>query len=189
MTYKNTYAPARRGFDRRRMLRVWRWPFLGAGFASTVVNLAVGGPAWCLVVLWCLIMVWTDVFALNMVEYNRVSQCVKISVQISVLLFLIDVCLAPGWAFFVLPIVGFAALAVTAALFFSDLRRQRANAMPMLLLTAVLLLISAVGSWIWDRWSWPMIVMASTAFGLMAASSAALGSDLLRALRKYFHLK
>ena len=189
MTYKNTYAPAQRGFDRKRMLRIWRWPFLTAGFVCAVVNMAVGGPAWCLVVLWSLLMVWTDVFSVNMVEYNRVSQCVKISVQVSVLLFLIDVCLAPGWAFFVLPLVGFAAVAVAAVLFFSDLRRQRANVMPMFLLTAVLLLVSAVGSWIWDRWSWPMIVMAATSFGVMAACSAALGGGLLRAIGKYFHLK
>lgn len=189
MITKNTYAAARRGFDRRRMLRIWRWPFLGSGFACAVVNLSVGGKAWSIVVLWALYMLWADVFALNMVGYNRVSQCVKISVQVSVLLFLIEVCLASGWAFFVLPIVGFSALLLTAVLFFSDMRRQRANVMPMLLLAAVLLGISTVWGWLLQAWSWPMIVMAAVSFATVAACMAAMGSTLLLNLKKYFHLK
>ena len=189
MHIENTYAAPKRRFDRKRMLHIWRWPFLAAGFTCAVVNLAVGGKAWSLVVLWCLYCLWTNVFSLNMVDYNRVSQCVKMSVQVSILLFLIEVCLASGWAYFVLPIVGFGALITAGVLFFSDLRKQKSNVMPMLLLALTLLGICTVGGWFWETWSWPMIVMAAVSFALVAVVFVTRGGGLLADFRKYFHFK
>lgn len=183
------YAPARRGFDRRQMLRIWRWPFLGLAFACAVVNLAVGGKAWSLVAIWGLYMVWSNLFALNMVDYNRMSQGVKMTLQILLELLLIDLLLAPGWALFVVPIVAFGAMIALGALFFSDFRRQKANVMALLAPALPLGILGAVGSWIWKLWSWPMVVFCAVTLGLSLACIAALGSRLPASLKKYFHLK
>ena len=189
MHLKNTYAPARRGFNRRQMLRILRWPFLGAGLACAAVNLAVGGKAWSVIAGWGLYMVWSNVFALDMVDYNRVSQGVKMTLQVCLLLLGIDVLLAPGWAAFVLPIVGFGAVTALAALFFSDLRKQTANVMQLLLPTAAVLAACVIYGWSKDVWPWPVIVLTAVSSALIFACMAVFGTSLLESLRKYFHLK
>lgn len=185
----SSYPAGKKRFRRAQLIKKARWLFLTLAAACAVVNLCVGGKAWSIVSIWGLYMLWTDVVSPDLVGYDRVHQSVKIAVQVSVMLFLIEVCLASGWAGFVLPIVGFSALAAVAALFFSDMERQRENVTPMLLLSVTLLLLCTVGVWLWEDWSWPMIVMAAAAFGLTAALMAAFGGRLWKDVRKYFHVK
>jgi hypothetical protein len=75
--------------------------------------------------LWALWSVWSLAVSRDLVEYNRVSQTVKLLVHTCVLLVLIDLCLSSGWAGFVVPIVSFATLFMVGVLFFSDLSRQK----------------------------------------------------------------
>lgn len=189
MNIKITYASAKKGFDRKQMLKIWRWPFLAAAICPVIVNLCVGGKAWSVISLWGVYMLWSNVFALNIVGYNRIRQSVKVTIQTGILLLLIEWLLAPIWADFVLPIVGFGALTLAATLFFSDLRRQKANVMPMLVFAVVLMVISALLGWLHSGWIWPVIVMAAVSFSLILACAAIRGRALLRDFEKYFELK
>lgn len=191
MQIKITYPPVeKRKLQRQKLLSIMRWPFLFAAVICPVVNLVTGGKAWSLVVLMSLYMAWTLILSPDLVEYNRISQLIKLIDCVCVLLALIDVCLAPGWAVEVVPVVCFCGLASAGALFFTDLERQKQNMLPMLLLIFLALAGSVFGLCLWHEESrWALAVMGVLAAFLLFACATILGSDFLRELRRRFHVK
>ena len=134
-------------------------------------------------------MVWSNVIAPDMVGYNRLSQAVKLLLQSAVMLVLVDVFLVPGKLFFVLPMVGFGGLTVLAVLFFSDMRRQQQNVMPLILLSLALLISDVVGTFVQKAWPWTAIVLGAVSFALLVACVAVLGKLVWTGIKKHFHLK
>ncbi len=191
MNIKITYpAIAKRKLQRKKLLNILRWPFLAAAFSCPVVNLATGGKAWSVIALMGLYMVWRLVFAVDLVEYNRISQFTKLITWSSLLLALIDYFLASGWAIEVVPIVCFGGLIVAGTLFFTDFQRQKQNVMPMLWLIFLALVGATLGLSLWHgRGRWAMIVMGALAFVLLVACIATMGRDFIRELKKRFHVK
>lgn len=175
--------------QRAELIRWMRYPFFFAALACVIVNVSVKGKAWSVVALWAMWMVWRDALSTDMVEFNRISQFIKAGEQSCVLLVLIDVLLAPGWAMTVVPIVCFAILIVAGALFYSDLERQKHNMMPMVTLSFFSLLLSLFLLFVMKKHLWPLIVMASLSFALLTAFVLVLGKDFSRGLRKYFHTR
>ena len=108
---------------KRKLIKAAGLVLLSAAVICPIVNIAVGGKAWSLIVLLGLYMVWTLVLSPDLVEYNRISQFIKLLLCSCLILILIELFLAPGWAGVVVPIVGFGGLIVCAALFFSDMER------------------------------------------------------------------
>ena len=79
MKLKITYPPIeKRKLQRKHFLRVIRWPVLFAVVACPIVNLAVGGRAWSLIVLMSIYMAWSLILSPDLVEYNRISQSIKV---------------------------------------------------------------------------------------------------------------
>ncbi len=191
MKVKITYpAIAKRKLQRKKLLNILRWPFLGAAVTCPIVNLAIGGKAWSVIVLMGLYMVWRLVFAVDLVEYNRISQFTKLVLSSCVMLALIDYFLASGWAILVIPIVCFGGLVVAGTLFFTDFRRQKQNMMPMLTLIFLAMVGSSLGLSLWHgRGRWAMIVMGGLALALLIACIASTGRDFLRELKRRFHTK
>lgn len=167
-----------------------QWLLIAAACLCPALNLVTGGKAWSVIVLWALHMCWSLVISPARIEYNRISQFIKLLRDTSVLLLLVDWCLAPGWAVTVVPIVCFAGLIVGAALLFTDWRRQRQNLLPLLLLAGACLVGAAVGLFARPAAaSWPMAVMGVTALLLLAACAVLLGPDCFTELRKRFHTR
>lgn len=191
MKVKITYPHGvKRKLQRRKFLRIARWPVLFAAVICPVLNLVTGGKAWSLIVLMALYMVWTLVLSPDLVEYNRISQFIKLITCSCVLLALIDIFLAPGWAIEVVPIVCVCALAVSGVLFFTDLERQKQNMLPMLLLIGLTLVGSIVGLCLWHEESnWALAVMGVFSLILLVACVVTLDKDFLRELRRRFHTK
>ena len=191
MKLKITYPqPERRRLRRRRLLEILRWPFLFAALVCPALNLVTGGSAWSIVVLISLYTVWTLVLSPDLVEYNRISQFIKLIVCCCALLISVDLFLAPGWAVEVVPIVCFGALAVSAVLFFTDLERQKQNMLPLLMLIFFAIAGSAAGLALWREESrWALAVMGVTAVTLLTACAVTLGSEFLRELRRRFHTR
>ena len=191
MKLKITYPqPERRRLRRRRLLEILRWPFLFAALVCPALNLVTGGSAWSIVVLISLYTVWTLVLSPDLVEYNRISQFIKLIVCCCALLISVDLFLAPGWAVEVVPIVCFGALAVSAVLFFTDLERQKQNMLPLLMLIFFAIAGSAAGLALWREESrWALAVMGVTAVTLLATCAVTLGSEFLRELRRRFHTR
>lgn len=176
--------------QRSRVLKLARWPFLFAAYLCPIFNLYFGGRAWSVVVLWALWMVWSLLLSPDLVEYNRISQTIKLVEYACVLMILINVFLSPGWAVEVVYIVCFSALILTAILFFSDLNKQKQNMLPMLLFIAISIAASIVGLTLWKGKSmWPAMLAGVLALALALACYSVLGRDFLVEFKKRFHTK
>ena len=191
MKIKNTYPTApKHTLQRRKFLKIMRWPFMAIAYACPIVNILTGGKAWSVIALMGLYMLWTLVLSPDLVEYNRLSQVIKTLTYSIIMLALIDVCLAPGWALDVIPIVCFGGLIVSGILFFTDLERQKQNMLPMLLLIFLAIVGAVIGLSVWHtKMRWALIVMGALAVALLVACIITLGGEFVRELKRRFHIK
>lgn len=191
MKIEPAYPPiSKRGFQRRKLIKTVRWPVLLAAYTCPVINLCVGGKAWSVIVLMALYMLWTLVLSPDLVEYNRISQPIKLIACSCVLLALIDLLLAPGWAMPVVPLVCFAGLLVSSILFFTDLQKQKQNMLPMLLLAFMALLGAVVGLSVWHGdGRWALAAMGSFSLALLITCVLILGREFARELSRRFHTR
>ena len=174
----------------QRLINFMKWPLLIAVVICPIINLITGGKAWSLVVLMSIYMVWDLVISRDLVEYNRISQFVKLITLTSLLLITIDVFLAPGWALEAVPILIFSGLIVTSVLFFTDIERQKQNIFPFLFLILLSIFSSIVGlSFYHEKDSWPLTVMGAVALFLLITLSITLKENIINELKKGFSVK
>lgn len=191
MNVNITYPPIKRGsFLRRRLLRILRWPFILAAIACVVVNVCIGGVVWSPIAIVGLFAVWKMVLSPDLVDYNRTSQFIKTVVYILILLAMIELLIVPGWAAFVIPIVGFTGVAIGGVLFFTDMETQKHNMLPLVLFLVFAIIGSTIGLTLWhEKNFWPFIVLDSVSVLLLLALIIVLGGDFLRELKRRFHIK
>ena len=182
------YPPVeKRRLARPRIAHYCKWAFLFAGLMCAVVNLSTGGKAWSVVVIWSMWMVWAQLISPDIVEFNRISQSIKLIVNACILLVMIDWLLTPGWAAEVVPIIGYSTLIIVSILFFTDMETQRQNMLPLLLFCAACLVGSIVGlATLREHESWPFAVLCAIAFSLLVGCAVNLGKDFLLECRKRF---
>lgn len=191
MHIKNTYPKITKGpRDRKRMLSIVRWPFFAVAAAALIVNLCIKGPFWSILVILSLYVVWTFALSPDLVEFNRISQTIKITVWSSILLVAIDVLLVHSFALFVVPIVCFSGLLSCMVLFFTNLETQKHNMLPLI----NFIFVSIIGSLITLHFyhaegSWPLIVLASLALLCLITLIIVLGQDFKREMHRRFHIK
>ena len=174
----------------QRLINFMKWPLLIAVVICPIINLITGGKAWSLVVLMSIYMAWDLVISRDLVEYNRISQFVKLITLTSLLLITIDVFLAPGWALEAVPILIFSGLIVTSVLFFTDIERQKQNIFPFLFLILLSIFSSIVGlSFYHEKDSWPLTVMGVVALFLLITLSFTLKENIINELKKGFSVK
>ncbi len=160
--------------------------FLTASLVCLVVNYMIKGKPWSVVVVWSICSVWDIVFSPDRFEFNVINQTVKVVFHVIVLLWLIDICLVrTGWYKFVVPIVCFGALILTAIMLFIDINAQIHNSMPM-----IWLIIFSVGFVVFmiinSEIEWPVIVLGSVAVALLCLSIL-YHKEFLLELKKRFH--
>lgn len=174
----------------QRLINFMKWPLLIAVVICPIINLITGGKAWSLVVLMSIYMVWDLVISRDLVEYNRISQFVKLITLTSLLLITIDVFLAPGWALDAVPILIFSGLIVTSVLFFTDIEKQKQNIFPFLFLILLSIFSSIIGlSFYHEKDSWPLTVMGVVALFLLITLSITLKENIINELKKGFSVK
>ncbi len=174
----------------QRLINFMKWPLLIAVVICPIINLITGGKAWSLVVLMSIYMAWDLVISRDLVEYNRISQFVKLITLTSLLLITIDIFLAPGWALEAVPILIFSGLIVTSVLFFTDIERQKQNIFPFLFLILLSIFSSIVGlSFYHEKDSWPLTVMGAVALFLLITLSITLKENIINELKKGFSVK
>ncbi len=174
----------------QRLINFMKWPLLIAVVICPIINLITGGKAWSLVVLMSIYMAWDLVISRDLVEYNRISQFVKLITLTSLLLITIDVFLAPGWALEAVPILIFSGLIVTSVLFFTDIERQKQNIFPFLFLILLSIFNSIIGlSFYHEKDSWPLTVMGVVALFLLITLSITLKENIINELKKGFSVK
>lgn len=174
----------------QRLINFMKWPLLIAVVICPIINLITGGKAWSLVVLMSIYMAWDLVISRDLVEYNRISQFVKLITLTSLLLITIDIFLTPGWALEAVPILIFSGLIVTSVLFFTDIERQKQNIFPFLFLILLSIFSSIVGlSFYHEKDSWPLTVMGAVALFLLITLSITLKENIINELKKGFSVK
>ena len=174
----------------QRLINFMKWPLLIAVVICPIINLITGGKAWSLVVLMSIYMVWDLVISRDLVEYNRISQFVKLITLTSLLLITIDVFLAPGWALEAVPILIFSGLIVTSVLFFTDIEKQKQNIFPFLFLILLSIFSSIIGlSFYHEKDSWPLTVMGVVALFLLITLSITLKENIINEIKKGFSVK
>ena len=191
MKIKLTYPPVeKKRHQRSKLLAILRWPVLVISVVCPIIDWQTGMNGWSLVVLMSLYTAWTLVIAPDLVEYNRISQTIKIIVCTCILLVLIDVFLAPGWAVTVVPLVCSGGLVISGLLFYTDLNKQKQNMLPMLLLIAVALPGAVAGLQIWHgKGRWALLVLALCSFALLCSLIITLGSGFTQELKKRFQTR
>lgn len=188
MDVENTYPELKAKIvTALRVRRFFFWTFLAAGAACAIVNLCVGGKAWSVVVCWALRLIWITGVSRPLVENHWMGRTTHCVLSTCVLLILIDVLLSPGWAGFVVPILGFSLLIALGTLFFSNLPRRRQNVLVMFWVAVVAMAAFFCALFGWLSLNWPMIVLGCLAPALMVACIAVLRKQLLVELKKRFH--
>lgn len=174
----------------QRLINFMKWPLLITVVICPIINLITGGKTWSLVVLMSIYMAWNLVISRDLVEYNRISQFVKLITLTSLLLITIDVFLAPGWALEAVPILIFSGLIVTSVLFFTDIEKQKQNIFPFLFLILLSIFSSIIGlSFYHEKDSWPLTVMGIVALFLLITLSITLKENIINELKKGFSVK
>ena len=139
------YPPITKKQRRRQHLAyVLNRIFVTCVILSIIVNFASGGAPWCLIVIIGFFTLHTMVVSPDLLEYNRISQTIKAIILLSILFILIDL-LYPGWAGVATSVLLCCGIVLSAALFFSDFRRQRENLFPFLWLLIVALARALTG--------------------------------------------
>lgn len=182
--------PKGKSYTRRRLLKVLKWPFILSSIACVIVNICVGKPYWSCIVIVSLLALWKLVFSLDLVEYNRISQVIKSTFYVVILITLINFLIVPIWTLGVLCIICFSALILAGVLFLTDIKRQKQNMLPMFFFIIVTMIASVIGFMNSDSSNlWTVIVMASLSFVLLLVCIFVLRADFIRELKKGFHIK
>lgn len=191
MHVKQTYPSVKKGSkNRRRMLSILRWPFLFVSIAAIAVNIAVEGPLWGVIAVLTLYVVWRLILSPDLVEYNRMSQSIKIVTWVSILLALIDILLVHSFALFVIPIVCFSGLVVCIVLFFTNIQTQKHNMLPLILFEVVSVIGSTIVLCLWKNVNnWPYIVLLSLSVLSLLSMVIVLGRDFRIEIKRRFHIQ
>ena len=179
-----------KNISRRRLLQILRWPFIGAALVCIIVNICVGGKAGSAIAVVALCGIWKQIFAVDLVEYNRISQLIKSIMYIVIILALIDLLIVSIWAIGVLAIIGYSGLILSGILFLTDLKKQKQNMLPMFFYIVVALIASVVGFVYADQSNlWTVIVLAAVSFVLLFVCIVVLRKEFVNELKKGFKVK
>ena len=192
MNIKITYPDvSKKTFQRKKYLRIVKWPLLICAVSCVVVNITTGGPVWWPIALMGIYMLWTLVLNIDLVEYNRISQFIKTTFFSCILVFLIDKLLdTGGWALDVISIVSFGSVVISGVLFYTDFNRQKQNMLPILFLIVIALVWSTVGLLTaLELQSWPLIVLGGLTILFFASIVITLRGDFIREIKCRFHIK
>ncbi len=175
---------------KKKIFKIIKIIFLFTAFICPVLNIIIGGKAWSLIVVWSLWTFWKQFISRDMVEYNIISQFVKVIFNGSILLILIDVSFGGVWAIEVVPIVCFGGIAIVGTLLFADFERQKHNIMPMLLLCLLCIVAAIVGLLLWkEETRWALGVMGAFAIVLLVSYTSKFGVVFSKEYKKYISIE
>lgn len=188
MTVKISYPHVERRTQLRQItLPYAKWILFSVGALCLLLNLIIGGPWWSAIVLWACITCWSFLIWPDLVALNRISLWIRIVLNAALLLtviaFLFSRSASRG-----IPLVWFIGETVSAALFLTDIQRQKQNMAPMLLLLAIGLVTSVAGL-IFDAVAWEYIATGVAAIIILFVCVALLGNDFLQAIKKAIHTR
>ena len=175
----------------RTIIFIFRWLFVIAAVACVGINIYTRGHAWSAVVVLAMWWVYRQFIEPDIASYNRISQFVKGTAYLCVMLIVIAAAFGLNWTYwfnFVMPLVIFPALVVLAILLFSDFRKQRYNVMPLIIFDFYCL-VGAIIVLGLNGFQWAVFVLMCVSLALLVASIATMRGSILQEIRKYFSIK
>lgn len=157
--------------------------------SACIVNLAVGGVPWAIYVVLGAYTTYMVFLSLETAEISLIRRIVSGSVAVSFLLYGIESITQSGtWATeIVIPLVLFAGLAGSTALYFSAFRRYRGQFLPMLGLAFVALIAAGLGFYGILPMRWPLITLSGFAFAASAGILITFRKTLFAEFKKKLH--
>lgn len=175
---------------KKNIYNILRFAFMSTSLLCFVLNLITGGKMWSLLVIWSLWLIWNQFIAIDMIEYNRMSQIVKIVLNSSILLIIIDRFIISGWAIEVVPIVCFCGIILIGILLFSDFDRQKHNTFPVIIICLLCIISAIIGLSVWkEETRWALALMGTFASILLFIYVSKQGIDFINELKKIFSIK
>lgn len=180
----------RKTLARRAALNILRWPFMVAAVVCPIVNLIFGGVWWSLIVVSSLYFIWNLFISIDLIEYNRISQFIKLTIYSCIMMFLIDTFLVSGWALDAISIVSFSSIIISGILLFTDFTRQKQNMLPILLLIIIAIIWCVVGFvTALEIKSWTLIVLGGATLLFLLMIIVVLRGDFFREISCRIHTK
>lgn len=191
MTFKEVYPHVHNKRSIRQFfMTICKWLFIFASITCALFNIFIGGKAWSVVAIWSMWLVWDQLLNPDMVEYNRISQIIKLVINSCILLILTDNFLASGWAAQVVPIICSSSMGLVALLLFTDFKTQQRNLLPLILFCfECLIAIAVYYIWLRTQINLAMVIMGLCAFGLLMACFIRLGGEFIEEFKKRFSVK
>ena len=172
-----------------KLRKVLKFIAINAFVLCPFINYFIGGKLWSVVTLWSIFVFWRLFLSPDILEFTSVGQVFRIGSYAIIELILVDLFLSPGWIGFVLPIVGFGILILSAVLFLINLDAHRNNIMPLIWETIMALAAFIVVYYVKEELNWPMITLGGIAAVFALVGLIAFHKDIWRELRKRFHTK
>lgn len=172
-----------------RCRKILKWIMIFAAIICPIVNYETGGKPWSIVAIWGIIFFWKTFLSPDVLEFSALSTVFRFSSNSIILLVLIGVFLSPGWLGFVLPIVGFGTLILSAILFLINFSKHKTDAMPLIFETLVALVSYIIVRYVTGLVNWPMIVMGSIALFFTITGIIAFHKNIGNEIVKRFHTR
>ena len=191
MDVKNTYPTGKpKSHFWRVFCQIVTLIFLVSAPISILVNVAVKGPQWSIIVVLAEYSIWASFLAPSPYNLNRISQFIKLLVSILVLLIAVEIFIKGGWGLFVIPIVSWSGLTVIGILFLSDFRRQKHQSIPFLFLIIVCLVFGITGIFAsFAETKWVYIVLAGVALAWLIVCIVLLNKTIWTDFKKKINTK
>lgn len=170
----------------RKLLTYLLW--LGTG-VTVLLNLILGGAPWSVYVVLGAFLVQVLFLTWETAEISLIRRIIAGGGAVSILLLWIEYITNSGaWAReIVVPLVLFAALCASAALYFSAFRRYRAQFLPMLGISVLSFAALGLGIAGILPMRWPLILLSAFSFAATVAVIVSFPKVLLAELKKKFH--
>lgn len=190
MKIENNYPKIKKQISKLIIFRkVFFILYLIAIITCCIVNLCVGGKAWCLYVVCAGILVYFGVFNKPLIDYNFLDKSSTFLFITCGYLYLINVIENQHWGYFVIMIILFSIIVLQATIYLSLYHQQKKNLMSIfwtIILGLVLTILAICGV---IKINWPIIALGSFALFLLILFFTVFKKWTIKILQRKFHVK
>lgn len=189
MEHENIYPVIRRPWLTAHAVRhAIRCFFIFSALVCVIVNLAVGGTPWSVLVAGGLLLAWVLFFNKPLVENTFLTRLTYFMLYVCLYLAFVDRAVGNGWARLVVPIVAFSLLILQSGIIvISGFQPQKRNIMPLYSTLGLSLLYFLAALQGLFPINWAVIVLASLTFFIFIVAYVAFARQVSREFKKRFH--
>lgn len=164
--------------------------FVTCIFVLPLINYLCKGKAWSIIALFSIFAVWRIFIRPGQFEINMTNHTIRSIVYIMILLILIEILISGGWGIFVIPIVCFGGIGLTAILFLSDIEGQKHNSISFIFFLLICFAAGLVGIFL-DivEIKWVYIVLSGVSLAALIILIFVLKTTIIKDFKKKINVK